>query len=191
MEVKNKIFGTPKYKSMTINNWKGSGVVCEDFDMLFNEYIKKTKCEHCSKDFKSTKDRCLDHDHSTGLFRAFVCQNCNVKDTYIKYPNGYDKKEYEKQYREENRERKKQYYKDNKEKISELKKQHYQDNKEYINERNKQYLKQNKEKISEQRKQNMVCECGEIITRINMPRHTRSFKHMNPFCDYPKTNIFT
>jgi hypothetical protein len=206
MEISSKIYRTPQYKSAKIRKWKKRGVVCEDFDMLYQEYIKKTKCEHCDKDFKSTRNRHLDHDHSTGLFRAVVCQACNTKDTYIKYPNGYDNKEYREQYRkenrekikeyaeqyrEENRERKKQYYKDNKEKISELKKQHYQDNKEYINERNKQYLKQNKEKISEQRKQTVICECGEIITKIHMLRHTRTFKHMNPFCDYPKTNIFT
>ena len=89
---------------------------------------------------------------------------------------GYDKKEYGKQHYQDNKEHYKQYYEEHKEKISEQKKQKYHSN---------------KEKISEQRKQNMVCECGEIITKINIPRHTRSFKHMNPFCDYPKTNIFT
>jgi hypothetical protein len=176
MEIKSKHYGTPKYKSTTISHWKLSGVVCEDFDMLYQEYIKKTKCEHCSKDFKSTKDRCLDHDHSTGLFRAVVCQSCNTWDVYIRYPNGYDNKEYRKQYREKNRERKKQYYKDNK---------------EYILEHNKKNYHSNKEKISEQRKQTVICECGSIVRNNDFLRHTRTFKHMNPFCDYPKTNIFT
>jgi hypothetical protein len=157
MEVTSKIFGTPKYKSEKIRIWKLRGVVCEDFDMLYQEYIKTTTCNHCSKDFKSTRDRNLDHDHSTGLFRAVVCQRCNTGDFYIKYPNGYDKK----QYREEHKEHHKQWR---------------EENKEYIRERNKQ---------------TMVCECGEIITKINIPRHTLTFKHMNPFCDYPKTNIFT
>jgi adenylate kinase family enzyme len=191
MEVKSKIFGTNTYKSMTIHNWKRYGVVCEDFDMLYQEYIKKTKCEHCCKDFKSTTDRCLDHDHSTGLFRAVVCRSCNSNDNYIKYPNGYDKKVYQKQYWKENTEHYKQWRENNKEKISELKKQHYQDNKEYINERNKQYRQQNKEKISEHKKQKVICECGSMVRINEFLRHTRSFKHMNPFCDYPKTNIFT
>jgi hypothetical protein len=149
MEVKNKIYGTPLYKSRTITNWKMSGVICEDFDMLFNEYIKKTKCEHCGEDFKSTRDRCLDHDHSTGLFRAVLCNKCNSNDNYIKYPNGYDRKEYDKQYREEN-----------------------------------------KEKINEHKKQKVICECGSMVRINEFLRHTRTFKHMNPFCDYPKTNIF-
>jgi hypothetical protein len=109
MEIKSKIYGTPQYKSEKIRTWKKWGVICEDFDMLYQEYIKTTKCDHCGKDFKSTKDRCLDHDHSTGLFRAVVCQNCNRWDVYIKYPNGYDRKAYEKQYYEKNRERIKQY----------------------------------------------------------------------------------
>jgi hypothetical protein len=161
MEIKSKHYATPKHKSTKICHWKLRGVVCEDFDMLYQEYIKKTKCEHCCKDFKSTTDRCLDHDHSTGLFRAVVCQSCNVNDTYIKYPNGYDNKEYRKQYREENKEDKKEY--------------------------DKKYREENRERT----KQKVICECGAIITKIHMLRHTRTFKHMNPFCDYPKTNIFT
>ena len=32
----------------------------------------------------------MDHDHVTGLFRKIVCRSCNVMDSYIKYPNGYD-----------------------------------------------------------------------------------------------------
>jgi hypothetical protein len=161
MEMTSKIYGTPKYKSQTIHNWKKWGVICEDFDMLYQEYIKKTKCEHCSKDFKSTRDRNLDHDHSTGLFRAVVCRACNVCDSYIKYPTGYDMKAYKKQYREENKE-------------------HY-----------KQWREENKEKISEYKKQKVICECGSMVRNNDMSRHKRSFKHMNPFCDYPKTNIFT
>jgi hypothetical protein len=161
MEISSKHYGTNAYKSRRISKWKRYGVVCEDFDMLYQEYIKKTKCEHCGKDFKSTRDRCLDHDHSTGLFRAVVCQACNVCDTYIKYPNGYDKKGHQKQYREKNKE-------------------HY-----------KQWREENKEKISERKKQKVICECGSVFRIDEFLRHNRSFKHMNPFCDYPKTNIFT
>jgi hypothetical protein len=154
MEVTSKIYGTNTYKSTTISHWKKWGIICEDFDMLYQEYIKKTKCEHCGKDFKSTRDRHLDHDHSTGLFRAVVCQACNTKDTYIKYPTGYDRKAY--------------------------------------NEKNKEHTKEIRNKYLEKRKQiKIICECGSVFRIDEFLRHTRSFKHMNPFCDYPKTNIFT
>jgi hypothetical protein len=183
MEVKNKIYGTPQYKSQLISHWKRWGVICEDFDMLYQEYIKKTKCEHCGKDFKSTKDRHLDHDHSTGLFRAVVCQACNVCDTYIKYPNGYDRKAYEKQYREKNSGH-----------IKEQDKIYREKNKNEINEKIKKYYQENPQKLIEKRKIDarlIHCSCGEIIRRDSMPKHIKRQPHNNPFCDYPKTNIFT
>ena len=77
-------------KSMTISHWKSRGVIYHDFDDLYEVYIKTMKCSHCNKEFVSTRDRCLDHNHETGSFRAIVCHKCNTKDSYIKYPNGYD-----------------------------------------------------------------------------------------------------
>ena len=96
----------PKYhKSLTIYNWKRHGVIYHDFDELYEVYIKTMKCQHCNKEFKITKDRHLDHDHNTGLFRKIVCNGCNNQDRYIKYPNGYDRNLREKKYREKNREK--------------------------------------------------------------------------------------
>jgi len=54
-------------------------------------------------------------------------------------------KEYQKQYRLNNKENSKQYLLDNKEKISEQKKEYYLDNKEKISEYQKQYRLDNKE----------------------------------------------
>ena len=99
MEVKSKRYGTPQYKSTAIGMWKKRGVICDDFDMLYEEYIKATNCQHWDKDFKSTRDRCLDHDHTTGEFRKFVCQKCNAYDSYIKYPDGYNHKKWMKESR--------------------------------------------------------------------------------------------
>jgi len=97
-------FNYPKYhKTSTLNNWKRSGVIYHDFDELYELYIKTMNCWHCNKEFVSTIDRCLDHNHDTGAFRAIVCKRCNAMDSYIKYPNGYDIKEVLKQYREENK----------------------------------------------------------------------------------------
>ena len=73
-------------------------------------------------------------------------------------------KEYQKQYRLNNKENSKQYLLDNKEKISEQKKEYYLDNKEKISEyqkqyrldnkeNSKQYCLDNKDKISEQKKE--------------------------------------
>ena len=36
-------------------------------------------CEHCGKGFKTSKDKCRDHDHFTGKYRAALCKTCNTK----------------------------------------------------------------------------------------------------------------
>lgn len=105
MEITHKKFGTSRYKSLIINQWKYKGVIHDDLNALFQQYINTTQCQHCAKIFKSTRDRHLDHDHTTGKFRMIVCHKCNVKDSYIKYPDGYDEKQYTKQYRENNKEK--------------------------------------------------------------------------------------
>jgi hypothetical protein len=73
----------------TIYNWKQSGLIYHDFDELYQTYINTLECQHCLKVFTSTKDRCLDHCHTTGQFRKIVCHKCNIHDSYINYPNGY------------------------------------------------------------------------------------------------------
>tara|TARA_R110000823_G_scaffold273243_1_gene392294 strand:+ start:325 stop:768 length:444 start_codon:yes stop_codon:yes gene_type:complete len=83
MEITNKY-----HKTHAISNWKRKGVIYHDFDELYEVYIKTMNCSHCEKDFKNTKDRCLDHDHDTGAFRKIVCQTCNIHDNYIRFPNG-------------------------------------------------------------------------------------------------------
>jgi len=85
-------------KYFTIYNWKKSGLIYDNYDELYEVYIKIMECQHCNKAFKTSRDRCLDHDHETGLFRKIVCRGCNVHDTYIKYPDGYSRQEYKQEY---------------------------------------------------------------------------------------------
>ena len=59
------------------------------------------------------------------------------------------KKEYDKKYREENKDKIKQYYKKNKDKV----KEYYEENKDKKREYNKQYYKKNKDKIREYNKE--------------------------------------
>ena len=120
------------------------------------------ECQHCNKAFKKSSDRCLDHNHETGLFRKIVCRGCNVVDSYIKYPNGYTEQ-------------------DRKEKM----KEYQQTNKQKILEQNKEYNQKNKERISERAKQKIKCDCGSIVSRIHIARHMRSKKHS----DYKLNNL--
>jgi len=89
-----------RHRCNTISNWKSRGVIYHDFDELYQTYINTMECQHCLKEFISTRDRCLDHCHITGEFRKIVCQKCNCKDSYIKYPNGYTEEDRKQQKRQ-------------------------------------------------------------------------------------------
>ena len=58
----------------------------ERIEIVENEYEDMYKwkqlypyCMDCCKKFKSTFDKCLDHNHDTGFTRAILCRSCNVK----------------------------------------------------------------------------------------------------------------
>jgi|TARA_R110001592_G_C12817437_1_gene718634 hypothetical protein len=163
----------PSTKEQTIYRWKGYGLIYDDYSELYEVYIKTMNCQHCQKEFKDSHDRCMDHDHYTGLFRKIVCQKCNAMDSYIKYPNGYDKSKYDKQYR-----------KDNIQRIKQREKQYYEDNKEYTLEKHNQYHQENKEEINQKRRQPTTCLCGQVITIRNIARHQKSQKHLKNMDKY-------
>lgn len=170
------------HKYQTIYAWKKSGVICDYFNMLYEEYIKTTNCNHCGKEFKNSRDRQLDHDHETGLFRKIVCQSCNVCDSYIKYPDGVPShSERQKKYYEENiekmREREKKYREDNKDKISSRQKKYYIENKGKVITHTKKYYIDNKERITATRSEKNDCDCGGKFTKRNKSRHFKCKKH--------------
>ena len=109
----NSYYKNPKeYKRCMIKGWKDKGVVYADFDELYAVYINTLTCSHCSKEFINSRNRCLDHCHETGLFRKIVCQGCNVRDSYLKYPPHFThqdkKKQNDKEYNEKNRDKRNQ-----------------------------------------------------------------------------------
>ena len=69
-------------KSQRITNWKKSGVIHDDFPSLYDYYINCKNCEECNvelNEFGNGNHRCLDHDHTTGLFRNVLCHTCNLR----------------------------------------------------------------------------------------------------------------
>jgi len=140
----------PRSKAKTIYDWKRRGLIYDNYDELYDVYINTMECEHCKTEFTKNNWRCLDHNHETGLFRKIVCHKCNAMDSYIKYPNGYSKQEYGKEYR--------------------------QKNKEYRKEKNQEWYQANKAEILEQNKEKIECECGSIVRRSDIARHNRDKK---------------
>ena len=70
-------------KRCAIKTWKVRGLICDDYDALYNQYLNVTNCDNCSVEFGEFGDgsgnyRCMDHSKVTGLFRNFLCSRCNV-----------------------------------------------------------------------------------------------------------------
>ena len=72
-----------RLKSLRINNWKQHGII-GDYDELYEKWFNATECEECGYIFTDTINKCLDHDHDTGLFRFILCRNCNNHERFKK-----------------------------------------------------------------------------------------------------------
>ena len=68
-------------KNSSIGRWKRRGVITNNFDSLYDNYLSATNCDLCDIKFDNSlkkTSKCLDHDHETGLFRNFLCNTCNM-----------------------------------------------------------------------------------------------------------------
>ena len=146
IELPKSYYDNPQdYKRNIIKGWKQKGVIYEEWDDLYEVYMNTMECQHCNKPFETSRHRCLDHDHNTGLFRLILCKGCNNNDSHLKYSPETTAEEKRKLYD-------KAGYDKNRDKILEQKKEYHQKNKEVKNEKSKDYYQANKEKIKAQKK---------------------------------------
>jgi len=74
-------------KSRIISHWKNYGLIDSNndkYEKLYNLYLNTNECNICKYEFDNSNRRCLDHCHSTGLFRQILCHRCNSMDNWIK-----------------------------------------------------------------------------------------------------------
>ena len=65
-------------KQFKVSNWKTNGIIDEDLSAVYDYLIKQTHCMICLKEYKNSRERCLDHDHLTGEIRYICCRGCNT-----------------------------------------------------------------------------------------------------------------
>jgi len=82
-KIRMEYYRTPEgKKSNTINSWKAQGMLCEDFDSLYEIYFHTWKCDFCNCIINKKINKHLDHNHENGEIRGILCRGCNSKDVY-------------------------------------------------------------------------------------------------------------
>ena len=69
------------YKSQQKYSWKKQGIIDGDYDALYDYVLNEKNCMICKKEYKNSRDRQLDHDHSItddDNIRYICCQYCNT-----------------------------------------------------------------------------------------------------------------
>ena len=86
IKEQNKQWSINNQEKITIKNWKYIGLIelegVYTYESLYEYYISITHCEVCKTKFKNSYYRCLDHCHTTGLFRWVLCRSCNTMDKW-------------------------------------------------------------------------------------------------------------
>ena len=74
------------HRADKISKWKSNHKIKlrdnEDWVSIYYYVESLDFCEDCGNQFKSRRDRQLDHDHQTGYIRDIVCNSCNTRRGY-------------------------------------------------------------------------------------------------------------
>ena len=102
------------------------------------------------------------------------------KDKFKNYneENKYKIKERHQKWYEENKDKIKEYNEENKDKFKQYQQNYYEENKDKLLCRTNKYNEENKDKIKEKQLQKVKCDCGCVVSKINLSTHKKSPKHI-------------
>ncbi len=183
-----------KHKSESKTSEYKNYVICREnggFNNFVFEILEEYECN-------DKIERCIREQHwidtlhpSMNTLRAYSTEEQKKEyDKQYYQENKEQKKEYMKVYNQEHKEQRKDYdkqwYLENKEKVKEQKKQYRLEHKEELKEYKKQYQQKNKEEIKEYLKQWRLenseiieCECGSKYKKYHHSNHIKSKRHKN------------
>ena len=80
LKYNKEYYKTPqRYKTSTICSWKVKGLI-DDYEKIYQIYLDTHECMKCNISI-SGRNKHMDHDHITNLFRAVLCASCNTGNT--------------------------------------------------------------------------------------------------------------
>jgi len=142
--------------------------------------------------------RANDGEYRIELYKPFPCDNrqeLQQEEDRIRieldanlnmiraYTTEEEKREYKKEWSENNRDRcsecKKEWYLKNKDKVIERNKLYNEKNRDEVNAKKKLYRESNRDEINAKQCETVICECGCKSIRVNITRHRKSQKHLN------------
>jgi len=157
------------------------------------KYHHKSRCyNENSKSFNLKVYKFIRDNNGWDNFYFDILENvnCNTRKELCKLEGEYIKlykpslntniegrtiKEYQKEYRKNNKDKIKKYNKEYRELNKEYQKEYYEKNKDKI----KEYYNDNKDKIREKNKDKIMCECGSIVRKSDIARHEKTIKCIN------------
>jgi len=159
---------------------------------LEGKYIRELNCVNRCISGRTNKEWIEDNkEHlkeQTKIYREKNKDIINEKQKYYREGNKELMKDKRRIYNEENKdivkEKRRIYREDNIELFKKKDKKYYEGNIDKIKERTKIYREKNKDKIKQYHQEEITCECGSIIKKGGIIKHTKTKKHL----DYIKEN---
>jgi len=151
----------------------------------YREDNKDKKAEYQTEYYQKNKNKIAEYyqknkEKITEKIAEYYQKN---KENISEYQAEYYQKNKEKaaeknaEYRQKNKNKIAEYYQKNKEKAAEKNAEYRQKNKNKIAEKNAEYRQKNKNKIAEKNTEKITCECGSVVTKVYLSKHTKTKKH--------------